>query len=144
MLCWVKSFLLHALHDQQLYLAFSEPNTVRALAWWVISVWNNLPYLLQHFISFWYCFFLQITKRSLAFHSFPKFPVTANHCLFLPLFSACYFKVFLFFIPSAMAESEQGIYCWVGAVLLVAEEQTVLQCATPQKALSSHQVVQDP
>lgn len=57
--------------------------------------WNNPPYLLHHRISFWQCFFLQITKRSLAFHSSPKFPVTADHLsFFLPLFSACHFNGF--------------------------------------------------
>lgn len=46
--------------------------------------------------------------------------------------------VFLFLTLLAEAKSKAGVE------LLVAQEQLFLQCAMPQKALSSHRVVQDP
>lgn len=138
------------LHAQPMPL-FSHPN---ASEQWVISFWSNLPYSLHHCLSFWQC--PADHKKNPGLHSYPKFPVLAGH-LSLPhfLFHSNEFLKrgkFSSFSPSAhhlplphptgwgrkghQEQSEPWGMFGTGAAL------SAVCCA--QKALSGHQVVQDP
>lgn len=136
-------------------------NALRASVWWLISVSETIchiyfttAYLSDNVSS---CRSLREAWLSTALLNSQSLQVTYP---FLPLFSACHFNcflgssnslpslhqrtVFLFLILLAEAGKEQETNSKVSAELLVAQEQPFLQCATPQKALSSHRVVQDP
>lgn len=74
---------------------FSDPNALRASEWWVISFWNNLPYLFHHCVSFWQCFFLQTTRQILAFTAILNSQSLQATYPFPPLFSVFHFNGFL-------------------------------------------------